>query len=56
MFVRFHFVFDLLFNIFEIARITFRPSVGKELPLDFSLVLFLFSAVLNVGVPVPFDL
>ena len=39
VFVRFLFVFDLLFNLFRIAL---WPSVGKNCPLAFSVVLFLF--------------
>ena len=52
MFVRFLFVFDLLFNLFRIAL---WPSVGKELsPWLFTCAVFYFSAVLIVGVPYPF--
>ena len=38
-FVRFLFVFDLLFILFRIA---FWPSAGKSCPLDFPLVPFIF--------------
>ena len=52
LFVRFLFIFDLLFNLFRIAL---WPSVGKELsPCFFYLCCFYFSAVLIVGVPFPF--
>ena len=47
MFVRFLFVFDLLFNLLMKALL---PSVGKEL----TVALFYFSAVLIVGVPFTF--
>ena len=49
-FVRFLFVFDLLFNLFRIAL---WPSVGKEL-CPWHLCCFYFSAILIVGVPFPF--
>ena len=49
MFVRFLFVFDLLFNLFRIAL---WPSVGKEL-FHFFFFFFFFTAVLIVGVPFP---
>ena len=48
MFVRFLFVFDLLFNLFRIAL---WPPVGKEL-LGFSVVLFYLSR-LNCRCPFP---
>ena len=46
MFVRFLFVFDLLFNLFRIALL---PSVGKEL-----LPWLSTCAVFIVGAPSPF--
>ena len=53
MFVRFLYVFDLLFNSFRIAL---WPSVGKELsPWLFACAVFNFSAVLTVGIPFPFS-
>ena len=53
MFARFLFVFDLLFNLFKIAL---WPSAGKVLsPWLFTCVVFIFSAVLVVRVPFPFD-
>ena len=51
MFVRFLFVFDLLFNLFRIAL---WPSVGKELSPWLFTCAFYFSAVLIIGVPFPF--
>ena len=53
MFVRFVFVFDLLFNLFRIAL---WPSVlERAVPLAFHLFSFYFSAVVIVGVPFQFD-
>ena len=52
MFVRFLFVFDLLFNLFKDSLVAI--CLGKSSPTGFLLVLFLFSAVLIVGVPFPF--
>ena len=51
MFVRFLFVFDLLFNLFRIAL---WPSVGKELSPRLFTCAVLVSAVLIVSVPFPF--
>ena len=51
MFVRFLIVLDLFFNLFRIAL---DHLLGKSCPAGFSLVLFLFSAVLIVGIPFPF--
>ena len=51
MFIRFLFAFDLLFNLFRIA---WCSSAWKELSSWFPLVLFLFHAILIVGVSFPF--
>ena len=52
MFIRFLFVFDLLFNLFRIAL---WPSAGEELSSwFFACAVFILSAVLIVGVPFPF--
>ena len=52
MFIRFLFVFDLLFNLFRIAL---WPSVGKELsPWLLTCAVFILVSILIVGVSFSF--